>query len=67
MRHARDSKSRRLTLTRKGDISTLVRVESPDDAEFAEPLAPGDPETLARIDNPDDKDIHPGKRRSKRP
>lgn len=38
----------------QADITTLVHIDNPDDAEFAEPLAPGDPESLVRLDNPDD-------------
>ncbi len=38
---------------------SLVGIDSPDDEELAEPLAPGDGATLVGIDNPDDAEFPP--------
>jgi hypothetical protein len=59
-RISRNDGRKSLKLARRGDIRTLVRIESPDDAEFADPLSPGDPDSLVRIDNPDDAESHSG-------
>lgn len=43
----------------RGDVRSLVRIDNPDDAEFATPLGEGDGESLVKIDSPDDADIYP--------
>jgi hypothetical protein len=43
---------------KQGDVSSLVRIDNPDDAEIAAPLGAGDDNTLVKIDNPDDADIY---------
>jgi hypothetical protein len=53
-RVTRRSTKRRPPRRRKGDVQTLVRVENPDDMEFAAPISPGDPESLVEQNSPDD-------------
>lgn len=57
---------RKNPVSRQGDISTLMRTDSPDDAEFAAPLAPGDPDSLVAIDSPDDIEDRARRKRAQR-
>ncbi|MGI6611932.1 MAG: hypothetical protein ACOX4G_15765 [Limnochordia bacterium] len=58
-------KSQRKGITpRRGDISTLTRIDNPDDGEYAAPLAPGDPDSLVAADNPDDIEDRASRKRA---
>lgn len=53
---------------KQGDVSSLVRIDNPDDAEFSGPLGEGDDSSLIKVDNPDDADIYnPDNRRYTKP
>lgn len=58
MRRPYRSSNREHRLIKRGDITSLVRVDNPDDMEIAKAPGEGDGDSLVGIDSPDDADYY---------